>query len=243
VKLTARQAARLLGVSETKIYRWVDDGEIPFTMVHHRPLFHRVELLEWAMSLELPLPVELREGGEPLLLTSALERGGGGTGGAGGTGEAGETGGTGGTIDVRLEELAEELPALSPPERELIRAVIAARSDQMLVVRAADRIAVPRASSPLICPGTPGLVLLRWAARRPFVVRDAPVDAVFLIAAPTIRRHHELLSRMSLALHDRAFRAAARQTGRFAEVVAEARRWEQELATGRAAGLAPGAAP
>ena len=109
MKLTAREAARMLGVSETKIYRWVDAGEIPFTMVHHRPLFHRLELLEWAMEQELPLAVDLYEHGEALPFTSALSRGGGGT------------------LGAELGEIADHIQAISPSDRELIRAVIAAR--------------------------------------------------------------------------------------------------------------------
>jgi excisionase family DNA binding protein len=221
MKLDARQAARMLGVGETRIYRWVDAGEIPFTMVHHRPLFHRVELLEWAMAMELPVAVDLYEDGEPSPFADALERGGGGT------------------ITAAPEELADEIPALPGAERELISAVIAARAREMFVSRAADWIAMPRANSPIICPATPGLVLLRWAARRALMVRDTPINALFLIVAPTIRRHHELLSRLALALHDPTFRAAALRMGAFAEVVAEARRWEAQLAARRATGAAP----
>ena len=54
MKLTVRAAAVMLSVSETAIYRWVDDDEIPFVMIQHHPMFHRVELLEWAMAMELP---------------------------------------------------------------------------------------------------------------------------------------------------------------------------------------------
>jgi excisionase family DNA binding protein len=230
MKLDARQAARMLGVSETEIYRRVDAGEIPFTMIHHRPLFHRVELLEWAMSIELPISVDLYEDlheSEPHPLAAALERGGGGT------------------VGADLGELVEDLPALARPERDLLRAVIASRSAAMFVSRAADRIALPRANSPIICAGTPGRVLLRWAAQRALTLPDVPVSALFLIIAPTIRRHHELLSRLSLALHDPAFRAAAQRAGAFAGVVAEARRWEMALAAARATAgpLEPGGVP
>lgn len=210
----------MLGVTETKIYRWVDAGEIPFTMVHHRPLFHRVELLEWAMSAELPLAVDLYEDGEPSPFSDALERGGSGS------------------IGAELEGLADAIPARSGPERELIRDVIAARGAEMFVARAAGGIAMPRANSPIICAEAPGLVLLRWA-HGALMLRDVPIHVVFLIVAPTIRRHHELLSRLSLALHDTAFRAATQRAGAFGDVLAEARRWEQELAASRERGASP----
>ena len=225
MKLDARQAARMLGLTEAEIYRRVDAGEIPFTMIHHRPLFHRVELFEWAMASELPISVDLYEGlhedHEPHPLADALARGGGGT------------------IGPDLAEIVEAIPALPEPERELLRAMIAARSAVMFVSRAADRIALPRANSPIICAGTPGLVLLRWAAHRALTLPDVPVHALFLIVAPTIRHHHELLARLSLALHDPALRAAVQRAGAFADVVAEARRWERSLAAGRAPGATP----
>ncbi|HWO21763.1 MAG TPA: helix-turn-helix domain-containing protein [Kofleriaceae bacterium] len=228
MKLDARQAARMLGLTETEIYRRVGAGEIPFTMIHHRPLFHRIELFEWAMSIELPVTADLydlydhlHEDREPHPLADALARG------------------KGGTISADLAEIAEAIPARSRSERELIGAMIAARSPAMFVSRAADRIALPRACSPIICADTPGLVLLWWAAHHALTLPDVPVHALFLIVAPTIRRHHELLARLALALHDPALRAAVQRAGAFADVVSEARRWELSLAAARASGATP----
>ena len=61
MKLNIREAAAMLNMSETKLYRWVDDGEIPFVTIQQRPLFHRLELLEWAMEQDLPISVDLYE--------------------------------------------------------------------------------------------------------------------------------------------------------------------------------------
>src|SRR5436190_19286319 len=53
MKLSVRQAARLLSVSESEVYRWVEEGEIPCVLVKNQPLFGRAELLEWATARRL----------------------------------------------------------------------------------------------------------------------------------------------------------------------------------------------
>src|ERR1043165_9800246 len=50
MQLTVRQAAQLLRTPERQIYRWVDEGEIPFYRVNDQPRFHQAELLEWATA-------------------------------------------------------------------------------------------------------------------------------------------------------------------------------------------------
>jgi PTS system nitrogen regulatory IIA component len=211
VKLTVREAATMLNVSETKIYRLIDDEEIPFVMIHHHPMFHRIELLEWAMSMELPVSVDLYEDEHDQPFTTALERGGGRM------------------LGDCLADLAVDLPIESASDRDVIRAVIAARDSEMFVDRAADSIAIPQARSPIICPETPPMVMLWWCGPRTLVVNNVPTNVLFLVIAPTIKQHLQLLSRLSLALHDSAFRAAVQRSGAFDQVVAEARRWELDV--------------
>lgn len=212
----------MLSVSETKIYRWVDDDEIPFVMIHHHPMFHRVELLEWAMAMELPVRVDLYEGEHEQPFTLALERGGGRT------------------LEGGLDALAAGLPIERASDRDVLASVISARRSELFVHRAAACIAVPKARSPIICPEVPPLVTLWWPGDRALVINDVPTSAVFVILAPTIKQHLQLLARLSLALHDPGFRAAVQRTGAFGPVVAEARRWEQAVAA--AAAASPGAA-
>jgi excisionase family DNA binding protein len=61
MKLDVREAAHMLNVSATKIYRWVDAEVIPFVMNQRHPMFLRVELLEWAMEMEIPISADLYE--------------------------------------------------------------------------------------------------------------------------------------------------------------------------------------
>jgi nitrogen PTS system EIIA component len=206
VKLTVREAAKVLAVSETKLYRWVDEETIPFVMIQHHPLFHRVELLEWAIEMEIPLETDLYEHQHELPLTTALQRGGGRA------------------LTDSFESIAAALPT-SEPERERIRAVVSARQSEMFSCREADRLAIPRARSPIVCPDAAAHVMLWWSERA-FVLDGIAANTILLIVAPTVRDHLKLLSRLSRSLHDAAFVAALREPGAFDRVLAEARRLE-----------------
>ena len=215
MKLGVREAARMLNVSETKIYRWVDQEEIPFAMIQHHPMFHRVELLEWAIEMELPVSADLYEDDGDHPLTSAFQRGGGYV------------------INESLESIAMNLATVSPADREVIGAVIAARANEMFVARAADGIFVPKARSPIVCPDASPLLMLCWSGPRPIILGGAPANVVFVIVAPTVKDHLKLLSRLSLALHGAAFRAAVQGRDAFDPVLAESRRFEQALDAAR----------
>lgn len=210
MRLSVREAATMLNVSETKVYRWVDEEEIPFVMIHHHPMFHRVELLEWAMAMELPISVDLYEDDRDQPFTSALERGGGRA------------------LRGGLVDLPAALP-IESAERDVIRAVIAARESEMFVARPADGIAIPKARSPIICPEASSMVMLWWCGHRALVINEVPTNVLFLVVAQTIKQHLQLLSRLAHALHDSAFRTAVQRKDAFDQVVAEARRWELEI--------------
>ena len=62
--LTVRDAAKLLLTAEGQIYRWIDDGDIPFQKVNEQIRFHRAELLEWATARRLPVSVEMFDEGD-----------------------------------------------------------------------------------------------------------------------------------------------------------------------------------
>ncbi|HTR55946.1 MAG TPA: helix-turn-helix domain-containing protein [Kofleriaceae bacterium] len=204
MKLTIREAAAMLNVPETKLYRWVDDGEIPFVTIQHHPLFHRLELLEWAMEQDLPISVDLYEDPTEAPFATALELGGGHVMTAAG-----------------LPQIADDLP-IDAGDRDVIRAVIAARGHEMFQVR--DRIAVPTARSPLICPELPPTVMLWWCRDDVLTVDGQPTKAVFAIAAPTVLDHLQLLSRLLLVLRDDGFVQAVQRVYPIANVIAEARR-------------------
>jgi len=81
MKLTVRDAASLLNVTEKTIYRWIKQGVIPAYQISDQYRFNRAELLEWATSRRIsvsPKIFEEPEGGEtpPPSLLAALREGG-----------------------------------------------------------------------------------------------------------------------------------------------------------------------
>ena len=213
MKLNIREAAEMLGVSETRLYRWVDEGDIPFVTIQHRPVFHRLELLEWAMERDLPISIDLYEDLTESPLATALELGGGHVMAAAG-----------------LSQIVDDLPIVHE-DREVIRAVIAARSGEMF--RPHDGIAIPTPRSPLICPQLPPTLMLWWCRELSIQVGGEAVKAVFVIATPTILDHLQLLSRLSLVLRDDGFAQAVKRMSPVASVIAEARRVGQKIEVAR----------
>ncbi len=58
-KLRVRDAARLLGVSERTVHRWIERRKLPALRVSDQLRFNRAELFEWATAQGLPVSVEL----------------------------------------------------------------------------------------------------------------------------------------------------------------------------------------
>jgi len=222
MKLTAREAARLLSVSESEVYRWVDAGEIPCSMMNHQPFFGRAELLEWATARRLPVSVKLFEDGQdgsaPLELADALARGGV------------HRGIPGQDRDAVLRATVAHLPLGDEQDRDLLLEVLRSR-ESLGSTAIGDGIAIPHVRSPLVFAGSRGgLALCYLDSPVPFDAPDGkPVHTLFMLVSPTIRGHLQLLSRLSLALHDPGFNAAVLRKADGEEIIAEARRVEAVL--------------
>ena len=59
MQLTSREAARLLGVEETTLERWIREGELAATRVNDRYRLNRIDLLEFAAARNLEISPEL----------------------------------------------------------------------------------------------------------------------------------------------------------------------------------------
>lgn len=234
MKVNVRQAARLLSVSESDIYRWIDSGELPCLVVKHQPLFGRAELLEWATARRIPVSLELFENGDEgsprLRLGDALQRGGVHHDVPG--------------IDRAsiLRAIVQRLPLPDDEDRDLLVQILLARESTGSSA-IGEGIAIPHVRSPLIFPGTSGLASLSYLTSSvPFDAVDGkPVHTAFTLLSPTIRGHLQLLSRLSAALLDPGFRAAVLRRAGGEEIVAEARRVEAALAEKHVHGRSPAA--
>ena len=237
MRVNVRQAAKLLSVSESEVYRWVDSGELPCVVVKNQPLFGRAELLEWATARRLPVSLELfendgDEGAIRLRLADTLERGGI------------YHNVPGSDRASVLRAIVHRLPLPDEEDRDLLLQILLAR-ESTGSSGIGDGIAIPHVRSPLVFPGTSGLATLSYLASPvPFHAVDGkPVHTVFTLLSPTIRGHLQLLSRLSAALLDPGFKEAVLRRAERDEIVAEARRVETALAEKHAHGGALSRAP
>jgi PTS system nitrogen regulatory IIA component len=229
VKITVREAARLLSVSESEIYRWIDDGDIPCHVVNHQPLFSRAELLEWATAHRKPLSTELFDDGRAAIsLSAAIERGGVHDGVAGRDRES------------VLRAVVERLPIADPGERDLVLAVMLAHENEAST-GVGDGVAIPHVRAPVVLAGVPAAIAVCYLEHRvPFDAIDGnPVHVVFAMMTPTIRAHLQLLSRLSLALLDAGFKDALARRAPVAELVSQVQRIETALGPAKRGPLSP----
>lgn len=59
MKLTVRDASKLLQVSEKTVYRWIEQRMVPAYLVNGQYRFNRAELLEWATSRRIKVSVDI----------------------------------------------------------------------------------------------------------------------------------------------------------------------------------------
>lgn len=202
VKLTVKDAARLLSVSEKSIYRWIKDGAIPAYQVNDQYRFNRAELLEWATSRRLNVSPEIfkePEGGDtpPPSLTEAL-RAGGVHYRIGGQDKAGVLHSV---VDVM--KLPEEV------DREFLYQVLLAR-EALGSTGIGDGIAIPHVRNPIVLHLSRPLVALCFL-ENPVefgAIDHQPVTTLFTLVSPTVRAHLHLLSRLGFVLRNGDFRSA-----------------------------------
>jgi len=226
VRLTIRDAARYLNVSEETVYRWVRDREIPFTRINEQYRLSSADLLEWATARGIPVAVEIlqgREDEELPRLAEALQKGG--VHHYHGPPER----------SALLAALVKEMDAADEADRSILLELLAAR-EGLGSTGIGEGIAIPHARAPIVLSGTVASIAL-WYLEQPvdFGAPDRiPVDTVFFMVTPTPRVHLQLLSRLASALHDPQFRAAVKERAPLERVLAQAQRIE-------AASAGPGA--
>jgi PTS system nitrogen regulatory IIA component len=217
--LTVRDAAKLLGAAEKQVYRWIDEGEIPFHKVNDQLRFHRAELLEWATARRVPISVEMfhDEGasGKVLLdFARALETGGIHFGVPGGD-----------RLSV-LRAVVERMP-IKDVDREFLLEVLLAR-EALGSTGVGDGIAIPHVRNPVVLASAePSITLCFLDTPVEYNAIDGqPVHSVFSVVSSTIKGHLQLLAKLSWALHDSPFRGAIMRRAPADEILREARRVE-----------------
>ncbi len=232
MKLTTGDAADLLDVDESTIYRWIEERDLPAERIAERTLLNRAALLEWAtahrvaVSPRVFLPVEA--GGERLPSFAAALA-------AGGVHHAlpGST---------REEVLREAVSRLPLPEgigaEELLAFLLVRETAGSSAI--GDGIAIPHVRAPIVLDVDEALVSLSFLAEPvDFGASDGKgVTVLVTMVTPTVHGHLHLLAALSCLLRDEAFRAAVKAAAPAAELLALAREIERRGREGR-----PGSGP
>ena len=231
MKLTVRDAAEMLGVSEKTIYRWIQSGSIPAYKISDQYRFNRAEILEWATSRRMNVSPKILE--EPESESAALPR----------LADALQRGGvhyrvSGGTKEETLRAVVALLPLPDEVDREFLLSVILAR-EALGSTGIGDGIAIPHVRNPIVLHVEQPIVSLCYL-EDPVdfdAIDGKPVRVLFTLVTPTVRAHLHLLSRLAYLLRDPRFRDAVKAEERRETLQGLAREIESAIApTTQAAG-------
>jgi len=233
MKLTVRDAAQLLNVSEKTIYRWIKQGGIPAYQISDQYRFNRAELLEWATSRRINVSPEIfaePNGNEapPPSLSEALRAGG----------VHYRVGGT--DKPSVLHSVVDMIKLPEEVDREFLYQVLLAR-EALGSTGLGEGIAIPHVRNPIVLHLGRPLVTLCFL-ERPVdfgAIDGQPVSTLFTLISPTVRAHLHLLSRLGYALRDRDFKAAILRQASRDEIVEALRRVEESMARAASGRLQP----
>jgi PTS system nitrogen regulatory IIA component len=227
-KLTVREAAALLDVSEKSVYRWIKQGVLPAYRINDQYRINRAELLEWATAQKMHVSPEIfaepeSETEAPPTLEDALR-----TGGihyrVGGRDKASV-----------LHAVVETIHLPENVDREFLYQVLLAR-EALGSTGIGDGIAIPHVRNPIVLHlSRPTVTLCFLEQPVDFGALDGqPVSTLFTLISPTVRAHLHLLSRLAFALRHPRFKAAVRSQASREEIFAALHEAEAAVHTARA---------
>jgi PTS system nitrogen regulatory IIA component len=196
MRLTVRDAAGLLSVSEKTIYRWISQGKLPAYKVGEQYRFNRSELLEWATAQRMNVSPDMfaepdsAEAPQPTL-AAALR--------AGGVYYRVE----GADKPSVLRSVVALIPLPDDVDREFLLNVMLAR-ESLGSTGIGDGIAIPHVRNPIVLQVARPMVTLVFLERPiDFAALDGhPVGILFTLVSPTVRTHLHLLSRLAFVLRE-----------------------------------------
>ncbi|MBI5866626.1 MAG: PTS sugar transporter subunit IIA [Planctomycetes bacterium] len=220
MRLTVRDASKLLQVSEKTVYRWINQHMVPAYLINGQYRFNRAELLEWATSRRIQVSVDILaepEGGEVPCP---------------GVAEALEAGGVFYRVDGHdresaLRAVVQFMRLPDEVDRDFLLRVLVAR-EALGSTGIGAGIAIPHVRNPIVLHvPRPSITLCFLEQAIEFGALDGePVRALFTVISPTIRAHLYMISRLAFALRDADFKGAILREASRDEISREARRVE-----------------
>ncbi len=232
MQLTTRDAARLLGVSESTLHRWLRSGELNATRVNDQYRLNRIDLLEFAASRKLAIsPDLLSELEQPQGLPTLAEaiRAGGVHHGISGADKA-----------SILRAVVERLPLLRGADRELLHRLLLAR-EALGSTAFGNGIAIPHPRNPIVLRvQSPEVAICYLDRPMDFEALDGnPVHTLVTLVSPSTRAHLHLLALVAASLGDPAVLAKLEGRADADALVPEIARVEAALAEKRAKASKP----
>ena len=218
MKLSVKDVAELLTVSEKTVYRWISEGKLPAFRLSGQYRFNRAELLEWATANRLNVSPELFR--EKEIAYRELPE----------LSEALQTGGifyrlSGSDKRSALHSMVECLRLPDEVDREFLLQVLLAR-ETLETTALGNGIAIPHPRNPIVLHVPKPMVALGFL--------ETPIDfdaldgrlvhALFLLLSPSMRAHLYLLARLSFALRDPQLKSLISQQAKREEILTELRR-------------------
>ncbi len=200
MQIDVKEAARLLGVSEKTVYRWVKQGDLPAYRVNDLYRFNRAELLEWATAKRVGVSPEIfSDGGSAEDPLPGLE-------------EAIRAGGIHYRVEgaAKADVLAAVVELMRLPDevdRKFLLSVILAR-ESLGSTGFGGGIAIPHVRNPIVLHiPRPMITVCFLETPVEFGAIDGlPVHTLFTMVSPTVRAHLHLLSRLTYGLRMAEFR-------------------------------------
>jgi PTS system nitrogen regulatory IIA component len=221
MQLTARDAARLLGVPEATLERWLRSGELAATRVNEQYRFNKIDLLEFATARNLEISPQLLAEVEQPALPSLAEaiRAGGVHRGVSGTDKA-----------SILRSVVDRLPLEAPADRDLLHRVLLAR-EALGSTGFGNGIAIPHPRNPIVLRiPKPEVAICYLEHPIDFEALDGkPVHTLVTLVSPSTRTHLHLLAVVAAALKDRAVLAKLQAKAGADELLPEITRVEATL--------------
>ena len=225
MRLSVKDVADLLNVSEKTVYSWVKQGTIPVYRLNEELRFNRAELLEWATAQRLQVSPKIFLDEEP------------GKGPLPSLGDALEAGG----VEYRVEgedkpsvlrTLVEVLKLPEEVDREFLYQVLIAR-ETLGSTGIGDGIAIPHVRNPLVLHlSQPTITLCFLSHPIDFRALDGqPVHTLFTLISPSVRTHLHLLSRLSFVLQNQEFKVLLKAQASPDELMQAVARAESALPT------------
>ncbi len=232
MQLTTRDAARLLGVSESTVHRWLKSGELNATLVNDQYRFNRFDLLEFAASRKMDISPDLLAEleSQPALPTLADAIRAGGV----------HRGIAGSDKSSILRAVVERLPLPRTADRDMLHRVLLAR-EALGSTGFGNGIAIPHPRNPIVMRVLKPEAAICYLDRPvDFQALDGkPVHTLITLVSPSARAHLHLLALVAAALHDPAVLAKLEGRAEAEDLIPAVERVEAAMAARRAGAHRP----